>query len=215
LSKVRLVFTILMSAAISVTATMAQGTHMEVIDLVPLPSSLTGQPDHSWILEFRETWTFMENGDGIHKDVISYRVKDLQHPEAEEDSLLPVFMEMIEGLPRARGARRFGEFSYEFPLTDQEMKQKNNLHGPVVEMVSRHSAAAGHYKLNEQLLSVAFHETWYIDPDSAGITKKVLALTPVIWQRRATGDGEPVNDAETGLPVFYKIDLERILLRNP
>ena len=193
---------------------VAQETQIEVSDAVHLPSVLTGQPDHSWFLEFRETWTFPEDGTGIRKDVDSYRVKDLQHPEIEEDSLLTAFGEMIEGLPRARGVHRFGEFSYEFLLADPGMEQKNNLHAPVVEMVSRHSAVAGHYKLPEQLLSVHFHETWYMDPDSSTITKKVLAMTPVIWQRRATKDGEPVNDAETGLPVFYKIQLERIPLRN-
>jgi hypothetical protein len=37
----------------------------------------------------------------------------------------------------------------------------------------------------------------------------------VIWQRRRTAEGEGIDDAETGLPVYYKNPLRRIELRQP
>ncbi|MCD4709533.1 MAG: hypothetical protein K8R52_01695 [Bacteroidales bacterium] len=45
--------------------------------------------------------------------------------------------------------------------------------------------------------------------------KNENGITPVIWQLRQTAEGEPVHDAETGFPVYYKLKLERIDLRNP
>jgi hypothetical protein len=47
------------------------------------------------------------------------------------------------------------------------------------------------------------------------LDRQVNAITPVIWQRRRTVEGEPVNDAGTGWPVYYKNSLSRIELRNP
>ena len=70
------------------------------------------------------------------------------------------------------------------------------------------------YDPDKQLLSVIFHEEWFMDPVSGQITKKVLGLTPVIWQRRLTTTGDPVNEAGTGKPVYYKNQLSRIELRN-
>jgi hypothetical protein len=43
----------------------------------------------------------------------------------------------------------------------------------------------------------------------------VRAITPVIWQRRQTEAGDPVNEADTGLPVYYKNQMQQINLRNP
>ena len=206
---------LLLTAAAWGTLVMAQDTQIAVVDVVDIPAALTGQPDHAWYLSFSETWTVSADRPGILKLVISYTVRDRLFPLATEDSLQPAFREFVGELPRSRGMGRIGDISYEFLLMDTEMEQTNNLHGPVSLLVSRYSAMAKHYELQSQLLSVYFHETWFIDPSTLKITRSVDGITPVIWQRRATTEGEPVNDAETGLPVYYKIRLERILLRNP
>ena len=89
------------------------------------------------------------------------------------------------------------------------------LQGELISLVKSLSKSKERYDLNTQMLSVHFHEDWIIDPVSLQIIKKVHGITPVIWQRRKTTDGEPINDAETGLPVYYKNSLNRIELRNP
>jgi hypothetical protein len=54
-----------------------------------------------------------------------------------------------------------------------------------------------------------------IEADHQEFRKRIKALTPVIWQERQTADGEPIPDGETGYPVYYKLKLGRIELRQP
>ncbi len=86
--------------------------------------------------------------------------------------------------------------------------------------------------------TVEFHEQWRVNAANSSISKKVngyevscanrigdiltaeesvrlRGISPVIWQQRQTADGEPIHDAATGLPVYYKLKLQRIDLRNP
>jgi hypothetical protein len=208
-------YPLLLSAATCGMTAMAQETRTRVVDAVNLPAAESGQPDRSWYLVFNESWMIAAHRPYILKTVNSYTVHDYRNPEADADSLQAALGKYASGIPLNRGAARLGEVSYEFLLMDPDTEQTNNLHTPLSSLVSAHSAAAQHYVLKDQLLSVYFHETWSIDPDSLRITKKVLGVTPVIWQRRQTTHGEPVNDAESGLPVYYKLQLERIPLRNP
>lgn len=183
-----------------------QVTEVRVVDRMDLPAALAGQTDQSWIVEFIEIWTIDTERPGIQKRVDSIRI--FGDPETD-------FWSMVRKHSPGGGETRIGEVSHEFMLMDPENQHANNLHAPMVSMVSLYSETAGSYNLDDQLLSVCFHETWILDPDSATVIKRVSGITPVIWQRRQTEDGDPVNDAETGLPVYFKLELERIPLRNP
>ena len=85
----------------------------------------------------------------------------------------------------------------------------------IIALLNKSHPLPEHYDPQEQLLSVYFHEDWSIEENPLVFTKKVKALTPVIWQRRQTADGEPLLDPDTGYPVYYKLKLERIDLRQP
>lgn len=66
------------------------------------------------------------------------------------------------------------------------------------------------YDLKRNVFSIIFFEDWYIDPETLYMEKKVNAVAPVLWQRRKTADGYPVDDPETGYPVYFKSILFRI-----
>jgi hypothetical protein len=102
-----------------------------------------------------------------------------------------------------------------FPLAGTMDPATARLHEDLIELAARRSTRLDRYDLKEQLLSFYFHESWTIHPVSLRVTKKVHGITPVIWQQRKSVDGVPINDAETGLPVYYKNTLDRIDLRNP
>ena len=89
------------------------------------------------------------------------------------------------------------------------------LQDQLIALVNARSDAGERYRLPEQMLSVIFEEDWSINSTNLVVSKKVRAITPVIWQRRQTETGEPINEAETGFPVYYKIELQQISLRNP
>jgi len=90
-----------------------------------------------------------------------------------------------------------------------------SLQSELISFIKSCSSVGSWYDLPNQLLSVQFHEEWVIDPVTLQISKKVRGITPVIWQRRRTEAGESINDADTGLPVYYKNQLPPIQLRNP
>ena len=137
---------------------------------------------------------------------------------------------MLADQPHTKGKIRLTDISYEFALLDPHTpgSEDRDFDGPahmdhstrklqqeLISLVKGRSAALGRADLDELLLSFYFHETWFIDPVSLQVTKKVHGITPVLWQRRKTTTGVPVNDAESGLPVYYKNRLHRIELRNP
>jgi len=66
------------------------------------------------------------------------------------------------------------------------------------------------YDLKRNVFSVIFFERWSIDPETLYIDKRVNAIAPVLWQRRRSIEGQPFDDPDTGLPVYYKSILFRI-----
>lgn len=110
---------------------------------------------------------------------------------------------------------RLRNISYEFSFPDLSGQMAKEVQLAFIELIDKRISIPEVYDPPEQMLSVYFHEDWTLDPRQQVFIKKVRALSPVIWQRRQTADGEPVLDPETGLPVFYKQTLERIDLRQP
>ena len=138
--------------------------------------------------------------------------------------------EILSSIPSKNGAIPIRNISYEFHLLDPHLVASGNrafsepdsLDGPtrqlqdqLIALVTARNTFEERYQLDQQLLSLIFHEDWSINPANLMVSKKVRAITPVIWQRRQTETGEPINEAETGLPVYYKIELKQIFLRNP
>ena len=208
------IFLLMCAAAAWGGPATAQESSFEVVDLVDVPDIMTGERDPSWYLEFREEWAISPVKPEIQKTVRGYTVHDHQDPRADRDSLQSDFEQLLHYSIQARGTGRFREISSEFILMDPGDTTQGDLQKELADLVDRHSALSNHYDLAEQLLSLHFHEEWTVDPDSFTITKRVTAITPVIWQQRKTTDGEPVDDPDTGLPVYYKMKLERIPLRN-
>jgi hypothetical protein len=191
----------------------AQDTSLRVVDRVDLPLVLEGQDGQDLYIEFREMWTINPERGSILKEAGEYRVFDRSDPGPEREIPGEAFREMIRGRSGGQGKIRFLELEYEFMLVDHETGVLNNLHAPLSRLVREKSPMAGNYSLDKQLLSVYFHETWYLEGET--ITRKVIALIPVIWQRRQTDEGIPVDDPDSGLPVYYRLELNEIPLRNP
>jgi len=201
-----------------------------VIDVVDLPGKWSNERDGDWYLQFRERWIIDPKKTVLTKKVKKYHPLNHSLPGVQADSLQHLFASMIRELASTEGKVAYRGISYEFILLEPHLEGSGNTSFPsrdsmdqqtlqlqreLASLISRRSRMASLLDLEEQLLSVHFHEDWYIDPTTLEITKEVQALTPVIWQRRKTVQGEPVNDADTGYPVYYKNMLERIQLRNP
>jgi len=166
-------------------------------------------------MEFLEEWTILPREHTLRKQVL------------DQDSSC---MARLMILPEKKGLIPIRNISYEFHLLDPHLIASGNeafsepdsmdqstrrLQGDLIALISELSHAEDRYPLEDQLLSVIFHEDWSLDPRSGEITKKVRGISPVVWQRRQTVNGDPVNDGETGLPVYYKNELDQIDLRNP
>jgi hypothetical protein len=192
----------------------AQDSAVEVNYRMKLPDELAGR-DSTWVVDFHESWIISPERSSIRKNVMDYSVHDPLDTLADEDSLRRAFQELIRQLPADRGPARVVGITSEFLLIDLPVELAGEIRGPMASLVHRLSAESGLYDLEDQLLSIFFHETWTLDPGTFQISKKVLGITPVMWQRRETTEGEPVNDADTGLPVYYKVQLEHLNLRNP
>ena len=198
---------------------MTQDTTHHVIDFVDLPMDLVGKdpdPDKdresAWYIEFQETWNISPERSFILKSVVKYTPRDRNAPASSPDTLQLRFTTLIRQLPVAKGTMRLRNISYEFMLLDHSKSRK--LQRDLISLIQSRTPSGNRFDYQEQLLSVHFHEDWAIDPVTHEIIKTVHGITPVMWQRRETTTGEPVNDAETGLPVYYKIQLNRIYLRN-
>ena len=182
---------------------VAQETIFQVSDVMDLPPELNPGGLAFCSLEFQEQWIFNVAPASISKVVNSHGIscKDsTEHP----------------GLPE--GTVRLKNLSYEFSFLDlmDQMDQKaRQLQEALIDLINHRNQIPELYNLPEQLLSVYFHEDWILETDQQVFKKTVRGITPVIWQERQTADGEPVRDRETGYPVYYKLKLDRINLRQP
>lgn len=165
-----------------------------------LPAEFNLKGSSSCSLELQEGWII----DPMHS-FISKTVESFNFPCTDD----------TESVKLPDGAIRLRKLSYEFIFLDLPEKMAKEIQLAVIELINKRSPIPEAYEPPEQLLSIYFHEDWSIESGHKVFLKKVRAITPVIWQRRQTADGEPVLDPDTGYPVFYKLELERIDLRQP
>lgn len=202
------------STCFYVSPLTAQEGIYRIIDFVEVPDELGLSGDSACFIEFREQWTFRDSR-SLTKEVTSFKLECSR--EQQELSLSP-------------GITRIREIKYEFLLLDPHLPESRNIafSGPdsmdlytrnlqadLIALIQKQAPISPLYDPQKQLLSVYFHEEWTLDPDTREFSKKVRAITPLIWQRRQTADGLGVDDGESGLPVYYKTPLEKIMLRQP
>lgn len=178
---------------------IAQATEYQVVDFIELPYELRSDPDSLCKIVFREEWNVNAADLSISKKVNSYEVPCTNR---------------IEEIVLAKKSVRLREISYEFSFLDPHNTPVKNLQDDIIALIDIRYPVNKIYNMPAQLLSVYFHEEWVVDPDSKEIIKKVKGLTPVIWQKRQTVDAEPINDPESGYPVYYRLKLKRIQLRS-
>ena len=208
------------------------GPGWTIVDFVDIPARYTPSPGKDLYLEFTEHWMVDSDRPAIRKEVIQWNPHLSTRPQGSksepgEDSLFSVLSSL---LPEGRNGTRVMTVEYEFHFLDphvagtpnRALSSPDSLDVQTSELQRTMAALAGsriprsdRLELEANMLSVIFHEQWLILPPSGKLTKKVEAVTPVIWQRRQTVDGTPLNDADTGLPVYFKNTLQRIELRNP
>ena len=178
----------------------AQENFFQMHLVTDLPAELNPDQRASCRLELEEEWTIDPTGSSILKFVESFNMSC-----ADGNISLSPDEEVI----------RFRNISYEFTFLDLPEQMAKEVQLAFIALINKRLPIPDVYNPLDQLLSIHFHEEWTIDPGSREFTKKVRGITPVIWQLRQTADGEPVPDPDTGLPVFYKHQLERIDLRKP
>ena len=186
-----------------------------LVDDVEISLAIPGQKDTVCKLRFLEDWFIDAQANSILKQVVRW------------DSCC---FEILSSIPSKNETIPIRNISYEFHLLDPHLVASGNIAFPepdsmdgftrefqaeLVALITARNNIEGRYQLDQQLLSLIFHEDWSINPENLVVSKKVRAITPVIWQRRQTETGEPINEAETGFPVYYKIELQQISLRNP
>jgi hypothetical protein len=179
---------------------MAQETRFQVLDVMDLPPELNPKRQASCSLEFQEQWVVNVATSSISKKVDAYGISCT---DSSDLAFLP------------EGAHRIKEISYEFSFLNLSDPQERKLQEALISLINQSFPIPDVYEPAEQLLSVYFHEDWVIEADHQEFRKRIKALTPVIWQERQTADGEPIPDGETGYPVYYKLKLDRIELRQP
>jgi len=192
----------------------AQAGYHRIIDFVEVPDEIGNTGDSACFIEFMEQWTFLDKG-SLTKEVTGF---EFECSREQQDHSLPP------------GITRIKDINYEFMLLDPHLVESRNqafsepdsmdlytrnLQAGLIELIQRQAPISPLYDLRKQLLSVHFHEEWILDADTRKISKKVKAITPVIWQRRQRVDGTGIDDGESGLPVYYKTPLEKIMLRQP
>jgi len=177
-------------------ALAGQVTEVPYTDTLRLPDA--GDPTAYFSIIFDEVWTIHPQKAGLKRQVLDYRV-----------------MKNGQEVRDWPGAQYAGKIRYEVHLKDPQTGETGSLHASIAELVARHAVAARQYDMKEQLISVKLSERWTFDPDTRALARNVETLTPVIWQRRQTSEGEPLDDPDTGLPVYYRLELESIGIRNP
>lgn len=184
----------------AVCPVLSQETTFQMLHVLDLPPKLNPDQSPSCNIEFREEWIIDPEALSIAKKVESFELPC-------EDSTMAITL--------PRGEIRLRNTSFEFVFLDLPEKEAREIQMVFVELITKHLSISDVYDPSEQLLSIFFHEDWTIEPGHQVFIKKVRGITPVIWQRRQTADGESIPDADTGYPVFYKHELERIDLRQP
>jgi len=179
---------------------LAQERTFQMFQVMDLPREFNMNGSPSCKLEFQEEWIIDPLRSSISKTVNTFEV-----PCDDLSSTVK--------LPE--GTTRLKNLSFEFSFLDLPEQMAKEIQIAIIDLVNNSYPLPEYYDLQDQLLSVYFHEDWSMEEDSLVFSKKVKALTPVIWQRRQTTDGEPLLDPDTGYPVFYKLELERIDLRQP
>jgi hypothetical protein len=172
---------------------------LQVRDRVDVPLVFGGDRDQQLVADTREHWILQPGRARLRKEVDSLRFLDLN---AENTEPVPVTTSFRANL------------TYEFFLVDPESLEASDLHAPMIQMVRKYVSTATPYNLQETLLSVRFREQWTYEAANGKLEKVVLEMIPVIWQRRQTREGEALNDPDTGLPVYYKLDLAPVRIRN-
>jgi hypothetical protein len=194
---------IFMFAFLAIKPVEAQQSRYEVLDVIDLPPELNPKQNTSCRLEFQEQWVLNVANASISKEINAYGIS---------------CTDSTENLSLPEGAVRLKNISYEFSfldLLDLLDQRARKLQEELIALINTKKPIPEIYDPREQLLSVYFHEEWVIDADHQVFTKRVKGITPVIWQRRQTTSGEAIHDAETGYPVYYKLKLHRIDLRQP
>ncbi len=191
---------ILLFAFLAIQPAEAQQSVYEVLDVIDLPPELNPELNTSCRLEFQEQWVLNVAKASISKEINAYGIS---------------CTDSTESLSLPEGAIRLKDISYEFSFLDLLDQRARKLQEEVIALINIKNPIPEIYDPREQLLSVYFHEEWGIDADQQVFTKRVKGITPVIWQQRQTTSGEAIHDAETGYPVYYKLKLDRIDLRQP
>ena len=179
---------------------LAQEAAFQMLLAMDLPAEFNKDRSPSCSLEFQEEWIIDPVRSSISKTVDAFTFPCIDGTES---------VKLPEGVVRLKN------ISFEFSFLDLPEKMAKEIQMEIIALISKRFPIPEVYDPSEQLLSIYFHEDWTIESGHRVFTKRVRALTPVIWQRRQTSDGEPLHDADTGLPVFYKLELERIELRQP
>ena len=179
---------------------MAQEATFQMQIAMDLPRELNPDRLPGCSLESDEEWIIAPEGASISKTVESFSM-----PCNDNTTTLNPGEEVI----------RLRNISYEFTFLDLQEQMAKEMQLAFIALINKRFSIPEVYDPPEQLLSVYFHEEWTFDPGSQEFRKRVRGISPVIWQRRQTADGEAILDADSGLPVFYKHTLERIDLRNP
>lgn len=171
-----------------------------IVDIIEMPPELNPDFYDSCRIRFSEQWTIRPSRSTISKEVESFEF---------------ICSEGITALYSEGGPVHIKNVTYEFSFMDPHDVSNPELQEAIIDLVDASYPVNKLYNMPAQLLSVYFHEEWTVDADSRVITKTIHGITPVIWQKRQTTDREAVVDAETGLPVYYKLELQKIDIRNP
>jgi len=166
-----------------VRAQLHEGLH-SLVDKVDVTLRMKGGQDTICFLEFLEEWHILTEQHSISKEVLAH------------DSSC---MALLLNLPVRNESIPVRNLSYEFNLLDPHLlasgkKAKpepdsmdaptRRLQSDLINLIQGLSRISDRYQLEDQLLSLIFYEDWSIDAGSHEITKKVLGISPVIWQRR-------------------------------
>jgi hypothetical protein len=179
---------------------LAQERSFQMFQAMDLPREFNPDRSPSCKVEFQEEWIIDPASSSILKTVKSF---EFPCDDGSSSATLP------------DGTTRLKNLSFEFSFLDLPEQMAKEIQMAIIDLLNKRYPLPEYYDPQDQLLSIYFHEDWSIESGHKTFTKKVRGLTPIIWQRRQTADGEPLLDPDTGYPVFYKLELERIDLRQP